>query len=118
MRHYGTASTTYVSPEDAARILRVNVHTLYRALRRSEVPAMRVGPYFRIPVTFLLLEPPAALPALPRHEPDQLEFEYDVPIHPVRVWRNTKEPIRPWNYEASLYGLTTSPTRPSDGVGN
>lgn len=78
---------THVSPEDAARILRMNVHTLYRALRRNEIPNVMVGPMYRIPVEWLLMEPVPASGSW-----FQLELSYDWPkatYKPkVKTWRN------------------------------
>lgn len=47
----------YVSPEVAARVLRVNINSLYRALRSNEVPSHRIGREFRIPLEFLGVTP-------------------------------------------------------------
>lgn len=47
----------YVSPEDAARVLRVNLNTLYRALRTGEVPHHKIGRDYRIPLEFLGITP-------------------------------------------------------------
>lgn len=47
----------YVSPEHAAQVLRVNVNTLYRAIRSYDVPAVRVGRDYRVPVEFIGVTP-------------------------------------------------------------
>ena len=44
---------SYVSPETAASLLRVNLNSVYRALRTSEIPHVRIGREYRIPVEFL-----------------------------------------------------------------
>lgn len=51
----------YVSPEQAAQVLRVNVNTLYRAIRSYDVPAVRIGREFRVPVEFLGVTPEPVL---------------------------------------------------------
>jgi excisionase family DNA binding protein len=102
VRYYGRSDAAYLSPEQAAQILRMSVHTLYRVLRRSEIPAMRVGPHFKIPVTFQRWQ----WPLRHRWRLQQLEFEYDVPIHPVKVWRNTRQPVEPWSYDAPAHRTT------------
>lgn len=37
-----------ITPEEAAGILRVNVHTVYRALRSGKLPGGKVGSQWRI----------------------------------------------------------------------
>jgi excisionase family DNA binding protein len=38
-----------LTPEEAARYLRVNTQTVYRALRRGRLPGGKVGRQWRIP---------------------------------------------------------------------
>ena len=81
----------YVSVLVAAETLRVNPHTLYRACRRGEIPCTRLGNMYRIHVSFLLLEyvpPPSVTRYDSTHDPDQYEFEYDVPVRGIRRYRN------------------------------
>jgi excisionase family DNA binding protein len=47
----------YVSVSTAARILRVNVGTLYKAIHAQEVPYVQLGREFVIPVEFLGVTP-------------------------------------------------------------
>lgn len=47
----------YVSCSDAARILRVNLNTLYRAIRSNEIPHVEVGGGYVIPLEFLGVTP-------------------------------------------------------------
>lgn len=50
----------YVNVDELARILRVCPKTVYRALRRNEIPYLKVGPYYRIPVSYIGLQMPKA----------------------------------------------------------
>lgn len=52
-----TTPIQFCSPEDAARVLRVNINSLYRALRTNEVPHIRIGRDYRIPLEFLGITP-------------------------------------------------------------
>jgi len=47
----------YCSPEDAARVLRVNINSLYRAIRSKEFPAVCIGREYRIPLEALGITP-------------------------------------------------------------
>ena len=82
--------------EDAANLLRVNIHTLYRAVAANDFPHSRVGPYIRIPCEALLLTPHPSTRSRNYHLEDdgQLAFEFDVPLVPVRLYRNSSEPVR------------------------
>lgn len=51
----------FVSPEVAARVLRVNLNTLYRALRDNDVPHIKIGRDYRIPLEFLGVTPEPVL---------------------------------------------------------
>lgn len=42
------ASSVYLTVDELAVILRVNPMTLYRMIRRKELPAFRVGKQYRI----------------------------------------------------------------------
>lgn len=42
-----------ITPEEAARLLRVSTHTVYRALRKGKLPGGKVGNQWRIPVSEL-----------------------------------------------------------------
>lgn len=100
-----------VTVDEAATMLRINKHTLYRAVRRGEVPTVRIGRYVRIPVTFLGLEPPeVSTPTLSSvarvgesRYGDQLEFDLHPIPQQVRTWRNTGKPVRTWDYERARY---------------
>lgn len=97
--------------DDAAALLRINPHTLYRAVARGEVPVQRVGPYIRIPAEFLgmhVAAPARYVPASRTYhhsDPDQLELPLDPRcLIPVKVWRNTGQPIAAFDYEHQLWG--------------
>jgi excisionase family DNA binding protein len=93
----GYTDFEYVSVEYAAKVLRINKHTLYRAVARDEIPVVRVGSYIRIPVQFLMFEPKPRKPlstALSTEVNGQLAFTFDVPIIPVKLWRNTGESVK------------------------
>jgi excisionase family DNA binding protein len=38
----------FITPEEAAKVLRVNTHTVYRALRAGKLPGGKVGAQWRI----------------------------------------------------------------------
>lgn len=42
-----------ITPEEAAKLLRVNTHTVYRALRKGKLPGGKVGKQWRIPLSEL-----------------------------------------------------------------
>lgn len=92
--------------EDAAQLLRVHRETLYDACASGDFPHIRVGRYIKIPAEALLLTPrpdPALETAKVRDEhAGQLAFEFDVPIIPVRRYRNTGEQVRIGDYETRL----------------
>jgi excisionase family DNA binding protein len=92
--------------EDAAKLLRVNVHTLYRAVARNDFPHQKIGPYIKIPAEALLLTPlpdPIVQRVLRTQVKDeQLELPLDPPPVPVRLYRDGS-PIRPWGYEDALW---------------
>ena len=89
---YGQSTVPYVSVDDAARILRMSAWTLYRNM--EDIPHIKVGPEFRIPVEFLMMEPPPikvyGKVYQPRfyHQPF-LPFE----VKPIRSWRNSRRPV-------------------------
>lgn len=96
--------------DDAAALLRMNPHTLYRAVRRGEVPAQRIGIYIRIPAEFLGMRVAKPDPYVPAsrtyHQDDPLQMELPLDpkcLVPVRVWRNTGKPIPNWDYERNLW---------------
>lgn len=90
----------YWTVEDAAQLLRVNKHSLYRACQK-DFPHIWVANSIRIPAEALLLT--VRTRKLYRgHEPEeltQLAFEFDVPILPVARYRNgeriTRQPFYP-----------------------
>lgn len=63
-------SIRYVTPEQVADTLRMNVNTVYAALRRHEIPHIMVGRYYKVPVEFLGIHPPK--PILSRRGVGQL----------------------------------------------
>lgn len=110
MTRHTSSHATY-SPEDAARVLRLNVHSIYRALRRNEIPHKMVGPYYRIPCQFLLMDPPPVPKVLSQEVPGQLALDLGVPLIPVRVWRNRDGlpnggRISPWSYDNRTAGFS------------
>ena len=90
---YGTASTPYYTVEEAARILRMNPHTIYRNL--ADVPHIRSGTLIRIPCDFLLMNPPPVrvfgrIYQAPTWWQDVLPFD----VKPERRWRNNHRLVR------------------------
>lgn len=93
--------------EDAAALLRVNVHTLYRAIARDDFPHQKIGKYIKIPAQALLLTP-LPDPLVSRVFPTnyvQLELPLDPPPVPVRRYRNG-QPKAAWDHERALWGLS------------
>lgn len=93
--------------EDAARLLRVNVHTLYRACAADDFPHKRHSFGIRIPCEALLLTPKPETYSRNYHvadlaDPEQLAFDYGAPLIPVRTYRNSDQPVRPGDYELAL----------------
>ena len=77
----------YVNVDELASILKVHPKTIYRALRRQEIPYVRVGPYYRIPVSYIGLPMPPAYGTRGRRtamHSQQLTF-FDTTKH--RIWR-------------------------------
>jgi hypothetical protein len=100
-----TVAFEFLGVEETAQILRVNPHTLYRAIRRKEVPVMTLGCEYRIHVSFLGWEyvPPPEIAKLESDEvAGQLAFEFDVPVRGIKVYRNTGKPVRVGDYELAL----------------
>ena len=56
-----TQPVQFVSPEVAAQVLRVNVNTLYRALRDNDFPHTKIGRDYRIPLEALGVTPEPVL---------------------------------------------------------
>lgn len=87
-------------------MLRVNVHTIYRAVARNELAHQRIGPYIKIPAQALGLTPlpdPIVERVLRSQERwEQLELPLDPPPIPIRLWRDGT-PKRPWAYEDALW---------------
>jgi len=103
MRHTDRAWWTV---EDAALLLRVNVHTLYRAVQRNDFPHQRIGKYIKIPAEALLLTPlpdPVIRRVFPTREV-QLELPLDPPPVPVRLYRDGTRRAT-WDHERALWGL-------------
>lgn len=102
MPHY--TERPWWTVEDAAKLLRVNVHTLYRAVARNDFPHQKIGKYIKIPAQALLLTPlpdPIVKRVFPcRYE--QLELPLEPPPVPVRLYRDGS-PRRPWAYEDALW---------------
>lgn len=48
-----TLEPRYMQPEDVAQALRLNINTVYRALRACDIPHMRLGNEYRIPIEWL-----------------------------------------------------------------
>lgn len=99
--------------EDAAKILRVRRNTLYDACASGDFPCSRWGGsdgswFIRIPAEALLLTPRPETHSRNWHVEDfgehynQYVFHFDVPIIPVRRYRNTREIIKTGDYECSL----------------
>ena len=108
MPHY--TDRPWWTVEDAARLLRVNVHTLYRAVQRNDFPHQKIGVYIRIPAQALRLTPlpdPVALRKFPeRYDLDQLELPLEPPPVPVKRYRNGQ--IKGvWDHESSLWNLSS-----------
>jgi excisionase family DNA binding protein len=51
-----TAPTKYLTPEEVAKVLRVDRRTVYRWLRKGKIPAVKFGGTWRVPETALLAE--------------------------------------------------------------
>lgn len=108
-----TTARAWWTVDDAAALLRMNPHTLYRACRTGDIPAKKLGNYWRIPAEALgfRVEQPALPSAASRvyhlhNDPDQLELPLDPAcLVPVKVWRNTGKPIPNWSYEHQLWRL-------------
>ena len=90
---YGTASTAYLSVEEAARVLRMNPRTIYRNLH--DVPHVRSGQLIRIPCEWLMLRPPPIRHRYFTYNPPafwQPPLPFDV--KPERRWRNNNRLVR------------------------
>lgn len=93
--------------DDAARVLRVNRKTLYDACASGDFPSKRVGMFIRIPAEALLMTPKPDTLSRNWHVENsnehlyQYEFEYDVPIVPIKRYRNG-DIRRVGDYETSL----------------
>lgn len=90
---------------DAAKLLRVNVNTLYQACARDDFPHNRWdNGYISIPAEAMGLTPNP--PSFRGYEgPEvvgQLELPFPTPVIPVRVYRNTGRPVRVGAYEVAL----------------
>lgn len=90
---------------DAAKLLRVNVNTLYQACARGDFPHERwENGYISIPAEAMGLTPPKVI--IEGYNDvevkGQLELPFDKPIIPIRVYRNTGRPVRFGDYELSL----------------
>lgn len=103
------APLAYYRPEDVAEILGLNIHTIYRALARGEIPYIR-SPYYHIPCQWLGMEPPRPI-GVPRDRPEdygQLVLPIG-PVVPSRLWRNAVDgrrlPIAAHTYDQRLYGF-------------
>jgi excisionase family DNA binding protein len=96
------------TPEEAARVLRVNVHSLYRAIRRGDFPHQRIGMYIKIPAEAMGLTPlpdPIVRRVLKSQERwEQMELPLDPPPVPVRLYRDGTQK-RSWDHERALWGL-------------
>lgn len=44
-----TGSDTFLTPREAAAVLRLSLQTVYRHLEAGEIPSVRVGKTYRIP---------------------------------------------------------------------
>lgn len=89
---YRRSAVPYVSVEDAARILRMSAWTLYRNMH--QVPHIKNGNWYLIPVDFLFMEPP---PVVVQSKTYHVRY-YEQPMLPfdvkdVRRWRNNKKPV-------------------------
>ncbi len=106
----GALMTTYTDRPwwtvgDAAKLLRVNVNTLYQACAREDFPHNRWdNGYISIPAEAMGLTPiPVAIRGVEGPEViGQLELPFDKPIMPIKVYRNTGRPVRVGDYELSL----------------
>lgn len=75
-------SVWYLGVADVARILRLHPRTVYAAVRRGDLPHIRVGQAIKIPVEALGLTPPS--PRDRRRREVQLELPFDPPLWPIR----------------------------------
>lgn len=93
--------------DDAARLLRVNRKTLYDACGHDDFPHIKVGPYLRIPCEALRLTLHPSVKERTyniKEDADQLELPLDPAcLIPVRRYRNTREIIKAWDYEKTLW---------------
>lgn len=90
--------------EDAARLLRVNIHTLYRAIARDDFPHQKIGPYIKIPAEALFLTPLPETRSRTYHvsdEPEQMEFDFGMTFVPIKRYRDGST-RRLGDYEVSL----------------
>lgn len=93
------------SVADAARMLRVNVNTLYQACAAEDFPHERwENGYISIPAEAMGLTPkPIIIEGYNDTEvKGQLELPFEKPIIPVRVYRNTGQRIGIGDYELAL----------------
>lgn len=91
--------------KDAAKVLRVNPNTLYRACMSGDFPHNRWGNgYISIPAEALGMKPdPIVIKGYNDTETvGQLELPFPTPVMPVRVYRNTGLPVRLGDYELAL----------------
>lgn len=90
---------------DAAKLLRVNVNTLYAACAAEDFPHKRwANGYISIPAEAMGLTPkPVIIEGYNDTEVrGQLELPFPTPVMPVRVYRNSGIPVRLGDYELAL----------------
>lgn len=90
---------------DAAKLLRVNKNTLYKACADNDFPHKKwSNGYISIPAEAMGLTPtPVVIRGIEGTEViEQLELPFPTPVIPVRVYRNTGRPVRMGDYEVGL----------------
>lgn len=75
-----------MTTEQCADILRVSVKSILRGIHRGDIPFLRVGPYYRIPVSFIGLPMPRTGGRRTIHYEQLTLFD----VTKYRVWRYHK----------------------------
>lgn len=75
----------YLTTQQLSGILRVSVKSILRGIHRGEIPYLTVGPYYRVPVSFLGLPMPRAEGSSRNAMHYQQLTLFDTTKH--RVWR-------------------------------
>lgn len=97
------ADKAYYTTQEAAAILRLHVKTIERNCRNGSIRARRIGGLWKIPATSLgmTMPEPLMLPGYRNEHEGQLILDLPASmLTPIKVWRNTGNPIvRDWGTE-------------------